>query len=199
MAASPPPTTTNSLPRKKNPSGGAGRDAVAQQAPFGLEAQHVGGGAGGDDERAGLDGSLASDGQDERRALEIHRRDIALQVFRAEPPCLGPHLLDQLGSHDGVVEARVVFYLGGQGQLPAGMHALDQQGRQVRPCRVDGGGQPRRPGPDDGDITYCHKRTLTQGERERKRRAAQAWRLSSSWMSRTSFRSCSSGSVPSMT
>src|SRR2546426_6987549 len=32
--------------------------------------------------------------------------------------------------------------------------------------------------------------------RERKRRAAQAWRLSSLWMRRTSFRSCSSGSVP---
>src|SRR2546422_11021620 len=30
----------------------SGRDAVSQQAPFGLEAQHVGGGAGGDDERS---------------------------------------------------------------------------------------------------------------------------------------------------
>src|SRR5437870_9303044 len=59
-----------------------------------------------------------------------------------------------------MVEARIVFHLGGQGQLPAGMHALDQQGRKVRPCRVDGGGQPRRPGPDNDDVP--HGRNLTQ-------------------------------------
>src|SRR5436309_14299824 len=59
-----------------------------------------------------------------------------------------------------MVEARIVFDLSGQGQLPAGMHAFDQQGRQVRPRRVDGGGQPCRPGPDDGDVT--HGGNLTQ-------------------------------------
>ncbi len=94
-----------------------------------------------------------------------------MQEFRAEPSCLGPHLLDEIRAHDGVVEARIIFHFRGQGQLPAGMHTLDQQGRKVRPRRVDGGGQPCRPGPDDDDVPQRHRWNLTQRAEECTERA----------------------------
>ena len=56
MAESPPPMTAISLPRGEEAvAGGAGADAVADEGLLGGQAEPAGGGAGGDDERAGVD------------------------------------------------------------------------------------------------------------------------------------------------
>ena len=50
------------------------------------------------------------------------------------------HLLHDPGSLDHLSEARIVLDVGGDGHLPAGLQALNQQGAQIRAGRVNGGG-----------------------------------------------------------
>jgi hypothetical protein len=53
---------------------------------------------------------------------------------------LGLHLLHQPGALDDVGEARIVFHVGGDGQLAAGLDALDQHRVEQGARGVDGGG-----------------------------------------------------------
>ena len=65
---------------------------------------------------------------------------------------LGLHLLHQPGALDDVGEARVVFDVGGDHELTAGLHAGHQDGRQVGARGIDRGGVAGGAGADDQDL-----------------------------------------------
>ena len=62
------------------------------------------------------------------------------------------HLLHQPGALDDVGEAGIVFHVGGDGELAAGLDALDQDRLQRRARGVNSGGVPSRTGTDDDDL-----------------------------------------------
>ena len=71
---------------------------------------------------------------------------------RAEPLGLSAHLGHQLGAHDAVPIAGIVFDEGRQHQLPAGLVPLDEQRLQICARRVERGGQTGRTRTDDDDV-----------------------------------------------
>jgi len=83
--------------------------------------------AGRDDQRAGLNPLLAFNRDGEGVLREVHSRDVALEEFRAEPLGLGPHLLHQVGPHDGMVKAGIVLDFRCGGQLAAGLEPFNHQ------------------------------------------------------------------------
>ncbi len=62
------------------------------------------------------------------------------------------HLLHQPWALDDVGEARIVLDVGGDGELPAGLDALDQDRLQHRPRRVNRRRVSCRTGTDDDDL-----------------------------------------------
>ncbi len=62
------------------------------------------------------------------------------------------HLLHQPGALDDVGEARIILDIGGDGELAAGLDALNQHRLQHRAGGVDRGGVTGRPGADDDDL-----------------------------------------------
>jgi hypothetical protein len=62
------------------------------------------------------------------------------------------HLLHQPGALDDVGKTRIVFHVGGDGHLAAGLDALDQHGFKHRARRVDRRGVTGRTGTDDDDL-----------------------------------------------
>ena len=62
------------------------------------------------------------------------------------------HLLHQPGALDDVREARIVLDVGGDGELAAGLDALDQDGFQHGARGIDGGGVAGRSRADNHDF-----------------------------------------------
>ena len=62
------------------------------------------------------------------------------------------HLLHEPGALDDVGEARVVLDIGGDGELTAGLHALDHDRFKHRARRIDRGGVAGGPGADNDDF-----------------------------------------------
>ena len=71
---------------------------------------------------------------------------------------LGLHLLHQPGALDDVGKARIVFDIGRDGQLAAGLDALDHQRLQHGARGIDGGRISGRARPKDQDtgMTFSH-------------------------------------------
>mgnify|MGYP006268516717 CR=1 FL=1 len=115
------------------------------------QAQRARGGAGGDDEGPGQVGTVLR--PDAERALrEVDGGDGFRRVLRAEPLGLFPHPFDELRPLDPVGEPGEVLDIGGEGELPARLPALQDEGRQVGPGGVDGGGGPRAAGAEDDHV-----------------------------------------------
>ena len=62
---------------------------------------------------------------------------------------LGLHLLHQPRALDDVAEAGIILDVGGDGQLAAGLDALDDDRRHAGARGVDGGGEAGRAGAED--------------------------------------------------
>ncbi|MCP1839205.1 hypothetical protein J2R78_002172 [Bradyrhizobium sp. USDA 4538] len=62
------------------------------------------------------------------------------------------HLLHQPGALDHIGEAGIVLDVGGDGELPARLDALDQHWLEHRARRVDRCGVTGGAGPDDDDL-----------------------------------------------
>jgi hypothetical protein len=125
---------------------------MPEQAGLGVQAEHPGRGARGDDD--GASPELPPLGPHaERRGREIDPLGVGRDVLGAEAGRLGAELLHQLGAHDPVGETGIVLDIGGEHELPAGAgEPLDDQRVQVGTGGVDGGGQAGRAGPDDDDV-----------------------------------------------
>ena len=138
-------------------AGRAGRHAVPHQHPLGFESQQPRRRARGENQRARLVRAAGRDDA-EGRPLQVERRHVALHDLGAEPLRLRPHPGDQLRPQDAVAKAGVVLHVGGQHQLPARLQPFDEQRLQVGARGVQGGGQSRRPRPDDDHLS--HERLL---------------------------------------
>ena len=162
-AESPPPTTTISCSRKKNPShvaqvdtpwprsraspGTPSMSALAPVATISDLGQDVGLAVGGPGPHA--EGAIG----------QIDLGGLAGDELCPEARRLVPEAAHEIGSEDAVDEAGVVLDLGGEHQLAAGLVArggrlaLDDEGPQVGPGGVDGGGEAGGAGAEDHHLT----------------------------------------------
>ncbi|TKS57791.1 MAG: hypothetical protein EWM73_03732 [Nitrospira sp.] len=120
--------------------------------------------AGGNDEGLGAHGLFAIDCDRERTCCELNSCDIAGEELRPESLRLCPHFFHQLRAHDALGKARIVLNFRRRGQLSAGLPAFNEQGREIRPRRIDRGGQAGWAGTNDDDV--AHEQNLTQRVRE---------------------------------
>ena len=69
---------------------------------------------------------------------------------------MGPHPVHQIGAQDPIGEAGEILHIGGGHQLAtgdaAGLEARDQQGAEVGPGGIDGGGVAGGPGANDDQV-----------------------------------------------
>ena len=141
---------------------GAGADPAAPEALLLGQMKSVRTGASRQDEGMGVDGLGFAGVDAERTHAEINPIGIGLNQMGPPTDGLGLHAVHQLRSQDAVGEAGVVLHVGGGHQLApgdaSGLEAGDQQGIEVGPGRVDGGGVARRPRADNHDV--LHRRPL---------------------------------------
>ncbi len=77
---------------------------------------------------------------------------MAVAEFCAEAGGLFAHVLDELGTLDAVGPAGKVLNEGGDGELAAGLMALDDEWLEVGARRIDGGGKTGAAGAEDNGI-----------------------------------------------
>ena len=137
---------------EKSVAGGAGRYAETLELFFRRHAEPARLRAGGEDDRLGEIDVAAVAGQAERPLRQFELGDEIGDDFGADMGGLLLHLLHQPGALDHVGKARIVFHVGGDGELAAGLDALDQDRLQHRARRIDRGGVTGRAGTDDDDL-----------------------------------------------
>ena len=109
--------------------------------------------AGGHDQRLRWVG-FAARRDLKRTAVEVDGGDGAGVKLRAKPLRLLAHVLDQIGAKDAVGEAREVLDHRGEGELAAGLVAVDDQGLQVRASRINRRGEPGASASDDDHVPH---------------------------------------------
>ena len=140
-------------------AGRAGRHAVALEFLFGRQIEPARLRAGGDDQGIGEIDVAGIAGQPERPLRQLHLVDVVGDDAGADMLGLRLHLLHQPGPLDDVGEARIVLDVGGDGELAAGLDALNQDRLQHGARRVDRSGVARRTRADDHDLGVgglCH-------------------------------------------
>src|SRR6266536_1623363 len=130
---------------------GAGGDAPPHELGLVGQAQELGRGAGGDDDRVPLDGGVAG-AHAELPPAEVHAGDVLVDHLGAEALRLLPERVHQRGAVDALDEARVVLHQRGQHELPARLHPGEHERREVGPRRVDGRRVAGRAGSDDDHL-----------------------------------------------
>jgi hypothetical protein len=148
-------------------AGGAGGDAVTLELLLGRQFQPAGLRAGGDDHGIGDIVVAGIALQPERPPRKIDFVDVIGDEPRPDMLGLLAHLLHQPGTLDHVGEARIVFYVGGDGELAAGLNAFDQDRLQHSARGIDRGRIARwsRTNDDDLGVGGCAHRDRTPCER----------------------------------
>ena len=108
--------------------------------------------AGGEDHGFRQIDVAAVAGQAERPLRQFELVDEIGDDLGADMRRLLLHLLHQPGALDDVGEAGIVFHVGGDGELAAGLDALDQYGFEHRARRVDRRGVTGGAGTDNDDL-----------------------------------------------
>ncbi len=108
--------------------------------------------AGGENDRFGEIDVAAVAGQAERPLREFEFDDEIGDELGADVGGLLLHLLHQPRALDDVRKTRIVFHVGGDGELAAGLDALNQHRFKHRPGGIDRGGVAGRTGTDDDDL-----------------------------------------------
>ena len=150
-------------------AGGAGGDAVAFERFFGGQAEPARLRAGGDDQHvAGVDRAAVA-GEAERTRLQIGVHDHVIGEFGADMFGLRLHLFHQPGALDRFGEARVVFDVGGDRHLPAGLKPRDDQRLKHGAGGVDRGRVAGWPEPKIRTLTWVvfDMRSLARGPQRR--------------------------------
>ena len=133
-------------------AGRAGRDSEPLEFLFRRHAEPARLGAGGEDHRLGEIDIARIAGQPERLLREFEPGDEVGDDLGADMGGLLFHLLHQPRALDDVGKSRIVFHVGGDGELTAGLDALNQHGFEHRARRIDRRGVTRRAGADDDDL-----------------------------------------------
>ena len=162
-------------------AGRAGRHAIAFEFLFGGQIEPARLRAGRDDERVGeIDVAGIAD-QLEGPLRQFHLVHVVGDDAGADMLGLRLHLLHQPGSLDDVGEAGIVLDVGGDRELAAGLHALNQDRLQHGARGIDGGGVAGRSRADDHDFgvgRLCHACFRPPGGRRRahrRRRRPDVW------------------------
>ena len=85
---------------------------------------------------------------------EVDAGHVAGAELGAEARRLLAHVVDQFRPLDAVGKAGKILDQRGDGELAAGLMAVDDQRTEIGAGRIDRGRQPRTSGADDDDITY---------------------------------------------
>ena len=133
-------------------AGGAGRDAKALEFFFRRHAEPARLRAGGEDHGFGEIDVAAVAGQAERPLRQFELGDEIGDDLGADMGRLLFHLLHQPRALDHVGKTRIVLDVGGDGELAAGLDALDQHGLEHRARGIDRRGVAGRAGTDDDDL-----------------------------------------------
>ena len=159
-------------------AGGAGRHALAHELLFGLDAEILGAGAGGDDQRiAGVFAAVALEA--ERAARQIGRVDMVEDDLGLEALGMRLHARHQVRTHQAVGIARPVVDLGRRHQLAALLQAGDQHRLEVGAGGIDGGGVAGRAGTEDQQLAVLRGAhgDRRSGRRQRRRMGGEATRI----------------------
>jgi hypothetical protein len=163
--------------REEAIAGGAGGDAVADEGLFAGQVQPAGRGSGGDDEGAGVDGLLAKV-KLEGALGEIDGGEVRHFELGAEADGLLLHVLDELGALDAFGPAGEVFDERGDGELAAGLVALQDEGFEVGAGSVDGSGEAGASGAEDDGVAsriFRHRNHFSVNAPQRKKMHAGDW------------------------
>ena len=153
IAESPPPTTTISLSLKKKPSHVAQYETPKPCSAFSLGRPICMADApGGDDHRRRIHRSAGRCVISNGCVAEIHALDLLHREDGAEALRLLAHQVHQLRPEDALGEAGIVLDVGGDGELPAGLHALEDERREVGAGEIERGRAAGRAGADDDDF-----------------------------------------------
>lgn len=125
------------------------RDPAPLVVLFGLYAEELGTCARGDDDRVGGPPFVVVNLHTLGRGAEIHFGDHARTYVRAETLGLAAYVVHHLEGFDAVGVAREILYFGGNHELSARLHALEEDRVEVSARGVDGSGVARRSGADD--------------------------------------------------
>src|ERR1700679_851310 len=124
---------------------------MADEGLLGGEIEPAGGGSGGDDEGAGVDGLLA-DVEGERTLGEVDGVEMGHAQLGAEADGLLLHVLDELWALNAFGPAGEVFDEGGDGELAAGLVALEDEGLEIGAGSGEGSGEAGASGTEDDGV-----------------------------------------------
>jgi len=158
-------------------AGGAGADAVADERLLGWQVEPARAGAGGDDERAGVDG-LFADVERDGMLSEVDGAEMGHAQLGAEADRLLLHVLDEVGPLDALGPAGKVFDQRGDGELAAGFVAFEDERLEVGACSVDGGGKSGAAGAEDNSVArrvFRHMDPSSVNARRRKKMQERHW------------------------
>ena len=132
------------------------RDAVAGEALLARDTDLAGCGARGEDDRLGLVHGAVTQRDLLHVARQVELDDVLVEDLGPELLGLLLHLGHELGAHDAFGEAGEVLDLGGVHELTTGLDGTrDEERGEVRARRIDRGGEARRAGTDDDDLSHC--------------------------------------------
>src|SRR5258705_10370534 len=103
---------------------------------------------------------------------EVDGAEMGHAQLGAEADCLLLHVLDEFGTLDALGPARKIFHQCGDGELPAGLVAFEDQRLEIRACCVDGGGKSGAPGAEDNGVArrvFRHMDPYSVNARRRKK------------------------------
>ena len=130
-------------------AGRAGGDPLPLQQLLGRQVQPARLRAGRDHERVAEIEVPPSPIRRNGRCGKVDLDDMVPHHLRADMLGLLLHLLHQPGALDDVGEAGIILDVGGDGELPAGLDALDDDRRHAGAGGIDGGGEAGRAGAED--------------------------------------------------
>lgn len=132
---------------------GTCRDTAPLVVLFGLYAEELGTGACGNDDRVGGPPFVVVNLHTLGRGAEVHFGDHARTYVRAETLRLTAYVVHHLEGFDAIGVAREILYFGGNHELSARLHALEEDRVEVSARGVDGSGVARRSGADDETLS----------------------------------------------
>ena len=136
-------------------AGGAGGYAEALEFHFAFQPQPFGLGAGADDQDIAAIFPAAVAAEAEGTGGKIRLHDGVGNDIGADLAGLFLHLFHQPRSLNRFGETGIILDLGGDGELPARLHTVNQPRFQRGAGGIDGGGQPGRAGPQDENLAVC--------------------------------------------
>src|SRR5258708_36390221 len=125
----------------------------------------------------GVDG-LFADVERDGALVEVDGAEMGHAQLGAEAYRLLLHVLDEVGTLDALGPAGKVFDQRGDGELPAGLVAFEDQRLEIGACSVDGSGKSGAAGAEDDSVArrvFRHMDPYSVNARRRKKMQPSLW------------------------